>query len=235
MALTDDLLAADRQLYPTGRAFWMPQGGDMEKLHIALNESQDQFYNDMLTLFSGLLPDNEQFTEDDASNWERIYGLSGNANLTLAQRMDALFQCISTTGNPAKQHYQYIEAELQKAGFDVYIYENIFSDGMGGYTTKTPYEVSGDPSILSAVQYGDGQYGDNQYGQIYINKLANSINEKDDYSFNLDDDLSATFFVGGPTLGTYADVSLSRHDEFRQLLLTLKPASTVGFLFINYV
>lgn len=237
MSLKEDLLAADRQLYPTGRAFNMPQGGDIEKLHKALNESQEDFFNDSLSLLTGLLPDNSQFTSDDASNWERIYGLTNNSNLPLVQRMSALSQRIAYPlgGNDAKEHYLTIESELQLAGFDVYVYENIFPDGMGGFIAKTPYEVSGDPGLVTDVQYGDGQYGDNEYGQLYINKIANFIDESKDLNFGLGSDLSATFFIGGPTLGSFANVPADRHDEFRQLILTLKPFQTVGFLFINYI
>jgi hypothetical protein len=236
MAISDDLLAADRQLYPTGRAFAMPEGGTMEGLHKALNISQEQAYRDSLTLLAGLLPDNDGFTEDDASNWERIYGLTENSILPLEQRMDALYQKIAFPGGqPARQHYLYIQNELQTAGFNVYIYENIFSDGMGGWTTRTPYEISGDSSILSYVRYGQVQYGQQRYGYRYNNIIANSIDEAEDFYFDLAGDLSATFFIGGPTLGSFADVPANRHDEFRQLILRLKPASTAGFLFINYV
>lgn len=236
MAVSDDLLAADRQLYPTGRAFNLPPGGTIEGLHIALNVSQEQAYSDILSLLSGLLPDNSGFTADDATNWERIYGLTKNSGLPLEDRITALYQKFAFPGGQkARQHKNFLEGQLQQAGFDVYVYENIFPDGMGGYMTKTPYEVSGDPSVFTSVQYGDGQYGDNQYGQYYTNKIANSITDEGDLHFDLAGDLSATFFIGGSVLGSFANIPLDRHDEFRQLILKYKPASTVGFLFINYI
>lgn len=233
--ITADLLALSKQLYPTGRAFWCPEGGDMEGLHKATNISYEQGYNDLLTLFSGLLPDNPNFVESDAVNWERVFGLTPSSTVTLDDRKAAIYQKLAYPGGqPARQNYLFIQGELQQAGFDVYVYENIFSDGMGGYTTKTPFEVSGDSSIFTTVRYGQVQYGQSRYGVVYNNKIANSINEADDLHFDIGGDYTGTFFVGGATLGTYANVPLARHDEFRQLLLRLKPTHNVGFLFITY-
>lgn len=234
--VTDELLALTHQLYPSGRAFWMPVGGDMEKLHLGINESLDQSYQDALTLFSGLLPDNSDFNESDAANWERVYGITTNAGLPLQQRMNAIYQKIAFPGGqPARQNYLFIQGELQQAGFDVYVYENIFSDGMGGFTTKTPQQISSDPSIFTQVRYGQVRYGQSRYGNVLNNKIANSVNESDDLHFDIGGDLTGTFFIGGPTLGSFANVPAARHDEFRQLILQLKPTQNVGFLFINYI
>jgi|SRR6478609_146255 len=233
--IKDDLLACDRQLYPTGRAFAMPVGGILESLHIALNNIQNISYNDIISLLDGLIPDNDGFTEDDASNWERVYGLTKNSVLDLATRKKALLQVIAyPNGQPARSHYLFLQDQLQQAGFDVWIHENIFDDGMGGFVAKTPLEVYG-ISELTAVQYGDRQYGDTEYGQYYTNKIANYIDEKLDLPFDLGSSLSGTFFIGGETLGTFADVPLIRKNEFRQLILKTKPLNNVGFIFVNYI
>lgn len=235
MVIANDLLALSHQLYPSGRCWWMPKGGDMEKLHKGLNESFDQGYSDMLTLFSGLLPDNDGFTESDASNWERVFGLTVSAGVSLDDRKAAIYQKLAFPGGqPARENYLYIQGELQLAGFNVYVYENIFPDGMGGFTTKTPFEISGDSSIFTTVRYGQVQYGQARYGTVYNNKIANSIYEADDLHFDIGGDYTGTFFIGGATLGSFANVPLARHDEFRQLILQLKPTHNVGFLFINY-
>jgi hypothetical protein len=351
MATEDDFLLLSKQLYPHGRAFWIPEDGSFEGLCRALNTEKIQFYNDGLSLYNDLLPDNSGFSSDDADVWERIYGLGSNSGLTLDQRKQALLQAMSFPGQqPARSHYLFIQSELRAAGFDVYVYENIYIqlspeltngplissggvwyDGdnngasygssifpgnlaggelrtapilvfgkkyrvtihfnqvnhpveikaggiqilavpaiVGTYTidftylgglprvavhdnfgfnsivssfsvveiltaTKTPVEVSGDTSLLEAVQYGQVEYGQADYGYVFTNKIANSINESDDLYFDIGSDLSATFFIGGSTIGSYANVPLSRHDEFRQLILKLKPVQNVGFLFINYI
>jgi len=236
MSIEDDFLALSKQLYPTGRAWWIPEGGAFEGLCKALNKEKVQFYNDSTSLYDDILPDNNNFSASDATVWERIYGLGGNANLTLTQRKQALLQAMSFPGQqPARSHYLFIQSELQAAGFNVYIYENIFPDGMGGFKTKTPQEVSGSSSILSAIRYGQANYGQVRYGQAYNNKIANSINDADDLNFDLNGSLVSTFFIGGTTLGSFATVPSARHNEFRQLLLKLKPVQAIGFLFISYI
>jgi len=47
--------------------------------------------------------------------------------------------------------------------------------------------------------------------------------------------LRFTFFVGGSGYPNRASVPLSRKDEFRHLILKLKPAHSVAFLYIDYV
>ena len=234
MAIEDDFLSLSKQLYPHGRAFWIPEGGTIEGLCKAVNSEKIQFFNDATSIYGDLLPDNDNFSAVDATIWERIYGLSGNAILLLSQRKQALIQAMSFPGQqPARCHYLFIQAELQAAGFNVYIYENIFPNGSGGFKTKTPFEVSG--VAFPGVQYGQFNYGQSQYGQKSSNKIVNFIKDSDDLHFNLGGSLVSSFFIGGNTLGSFANVPASRHNEFRQLILKLKPVQNVGFLFINYV
>lgn len=234
MAIADDFLALSRQLYPTGRAFWMPKDSFFESLTKGLNGEKIQFFNDAKDLYDSIFPDNINFNAGDCAIWERVYGLEENATLTLDERKSALLQAMSFPGQAARQHYLYIENELQTAGFNVYLYENIFSDGMGGYITKTPEEITGNPDDY--IEHGDFEHGTNEHGGHWPDILANSISKTVDASFGLGtSDLSSTFFVGGSPLGTYANVPAAREQEFRQLILKLKPVQNVGFLFINYV
>ena len=75
MTTQQKIMALTRQLYPTGRAFKMPAGGWLEKLHHALGISEAKAYNDAVSLLNGLLPDNPNFTEEDASTWEVRLGM----------------------------------------------------------------------------------------------------------------------------------------------------------------
>lgn len=236
MHLLERLLTLTRSFYPTGRAFRMPAFGYLESLHIALNMSEARAYNDAVSILSDILPDNDNFTEDDATDWERRLGLITNTSVSLSDRKKAIARKMNSPNrNPARQNYLYIEEQLQLAGFNVYVFENIFPDYPDGFITQTPEEVSGSPSIITPVQHGDFQHGDTQHGGFYNDKIVNYIDEVDDYPFDIGANYRCTFFIGGNPLGTFADVPATRHDEFRQLILTLKPVQTVGFLFINYV
>jgi hypothetical protein len=83
------------------------------------------------------------------------------------------------------------------------------------------------------AQHGDHQHGDVQ-SHYFNNLIVNSLSQTQDDSFQIGNTFRFTFFIGGQTLGTWANVPTSRKTELRQLILKLKPAHTAGFLFINY-
>jgi hypothetical protein len=235
MSLTDKILNLTRQLYPTGRAFKMPFDGYFEKLHKGLAESEVQAYSDAVAIHYSILPDNENFTTDDATDWERRLGLINNPSASLSDRKLAIKLKLNQPGiNPAKSNYKYLESQLQAAGFSVYVYENRFPLYPDGYETQTPIEVSGDLSLLQPVQHGDFQHGDIQHGSVFTNKIVNHIDELKDLYFDLGGSYRASFFIGGSPLGSTATVPLIRKNEFRQLILKNKPVQNVGFLFIQY-
>jgi len=225
-------MALTRQLYPTGYAFKMADNSYLEALHYGLLTSEIQAYEDAVSIFDSLLPDNNNFTTDDATDWERRLGLTYNPLATLADRKAAIIRKFRTPGvNPAKGHYLNLERELRLAGFDVYVYENIFPDYPTGYITQNPAVLN--PAILSQAQHGDFQHGDVQSN--YLNNICvNHIDLTRDVVFNIGTSLKSTFFIGGDPLGSYASVPLVRKNEFRQLILRIKQVQTVGILFINY-
>lgn len=232
MSITDKILKLSRQLYPTGRAFKMPAGGYLESLHIALAVSEAQAYSDACAILYSLLPDNTNFTTDDATDWERRLGLITNSAVPLNTRMLAILRKLQAPGaNPAKGHYLYIQSQLQAAGFNVYVHENINYLYPTGFSQNNPSTLN--PLILTQVQHGDKQHG---IQNAFINQIvANSIYNADDTYFNIGNNLRSTFFIGGSVLGTYATVPTAREPEFRQLILTLKQVQCVGYLFINYI
>ena len=134
---------------------------------------------------------------------------------------------------PAKGHYLTMQEQLQLAGFNVYVHENMVAQYPAGYTTLNPATLN--PAILSESQHGGGsQHGDVQ--SHYINQVvANSIYNVYDIPFNIGSDLNSTFFIGGQVLGTYANVPASREVEFRQTILQLKQTHRVAYLFITYI
>jgi len=234
MALQDTILKLTKQLFPTGRAFKISDDSFKQKLFNGLSKSEARAHADAMSILDSTLPDNNNFSADDATDWEKRLGLISNGLVPLADRKAAIIRKINHPGSiPARQNYRYLEGQLQAAGFDVYVYENIFPDGMGGFETRTPADVSGVPSGF--VMHGDIQHGDAQHGIVFNKIIANNIREDIDADFNIGNNLRSTFFIGGSPIGTYADVDVQRKDEFRQLILRVKPVQTVGFLFINYV
>lgn len=234
MTVEEKLLKLTKQLYPTGRAFRLTEGSYKERLHKALLKSEARAYADCVSILNSALPDNEDFTTQDASQWEHRLGLITNDAVSLEERMAGIRRKMNHPGTiPARQHYLYLESQLQAAGFDVYVYENRFPDGLGGYTTKTPEDFTG--STSNVVQHGDIQHGDAQHGTGSWNLIVNNLDETLDQTFNIGSNLRSTFFIGGPYEGEYASVDDNRKLEFRQLILRIKPVQTVGYLLINYV
>jgi len=226
MGVFEKIMSLTRQLYPTGRAFKMPFGGYLEKLHLGLSESEVQAYSDAVSILNSILPDNDNFTVDDATDWERRLGMITNQATSLADRKLAITRKLQYPGkNPAKGHYLNLERELQLAGFDVYIFENI--------PAQTPFAFSG-INTTQQIQHGQTTHGNAVPGLTYTNKIANRINESEDLYFNLGGSYKSTFFIAD-AYGGMANVPLARKDEFRQLILKIKRVQSIGFLYVNYV
>lgn len=236
MSALDKIIALTDQLYPTGRAWKGPAGGWLKSLHYALALSEAQAYSDAVAIHNSILPDNSGFTEDDATDWERRLGMiQQDTSVPLSDRMLAIRRKIQHPGNiKARQHYLYLQGQLRAAGFDVYVFENRFDVYPDSYETKTPQELSG-ISALIGNQYGDNQYGDAQYGSSWGEFIANHIDVDRDRTFSIGNNLRSTFFIGADPVGTYASIPASRKDEFRQLVLRIKPVQTVAYLFLVYV
>ena len=222
------------QLYPTGRAFNMLKQSIMDKFHSAINVQFIRLFEDAKLTIESSIPDNENFDENDCALWEYRFGIITNAGLDLATRRSAIYRRMSRGRNvPARQHIAYLEYQLQLAGFDVYIHENGFYEG-GILVHKRPEEIL--DLMPQSVQHGlSTQHGIGvQHGGVNSEIIANSYQPNELYSVG-DDNLWATFFIGGETLGTIALVPEIRQKEFRELVLKLKPAHLAAFTFIDYV
>lgn len=215
------LLRLTKKLYPTGRAFKMPEDSLFERLHKALIVKENQLLLDSLSLFDSILPDNDNFTTDDATDWERRLGLITDTSVPLADRILLIRRKINHPGTiTARQNYLYLQEQLRSAGFDVYVYENI-------------PEVALSP--VTEFQFGDIEFGDGQFGGAVAEKIVNSITQDGDSLFDVGVNLRSVFYIGGNTLGSYANVPLIQEAQFRQLVLRLKPVQEVAYLLINYV
>lgn len=214
-------------LYPTGRAFTMQKGGVADSLHVALNRSFIRLINSGSSVLDSSFPDNEDFNTDDCLLWEYRLGLRTNESLSLQDRRDAIFRKMSRGQNvPARQGKDYIEYQLRVAGFDVYVHENTIP-------YRTPDDiVSGSSNI---AQHGGGnQHGiGSQHGATPVQLIANSSEPNESFSVG-SENLWASFFISGAVLGESAYVSPDREEEFRELVLMLKPAHLVAYTFINF-
>ena len=229
----DDIIKLSKQLYPTGRAFKMPVDGYLDKLTYALSLSENKAYNDAVAIKSSILPDNADFTVDDATDWERRLGLI-QSTASLSDRKLAIKRKMNHPGDiSARQHYLYVEGQLQAAGFDVYVYENRFPDGGGGFDTQSPVDVFGGSGFLNS-QHGQFNHGMRNHGGTWGDIVVNNIDLSRDISFSVGNNLRSTFFICGNPIGTVAYVPATRRNEFRQLILKLKPAQSVAYLFIVY-
>lgn len=258
--ILDKIMKLTKQLYPKGRAFKIPEDGWYYRLHKGLAASEERVYNEALGVLDSILPDNDNFTTQNASDWERRLGLIDGTGVPLADRKAAIRRKMNHPGNiKPRQNWMFTQYQLQLAGFDVWIHENRFSDGMGGFVAIDPaaalppvgygeygeYEYGdveyGDvfsyyANLFTFAQYGEIEYGDVEYGGwLYNNVVANFIPENLDANFNVGGSHRATFFIGGQVFGTFANVPAARKEEFRQLILKLKEVQTVAYLLINYI
>jgi hypothetical protein len=137
--------------------------------------------------------------------------------------------------NPAKGSYLYLQEQLNLAGFTVTVYENRFPNYPSGYTTLTPEQLTGLNIFQKLNRHGQARHGQRRHGGHYINMVVNHIDESLDELFGFVGDWRNTFYIGGPTVGSFANVPLVQKAQFRQLILKTKQVQTVGFLLINYV
>ncbi|MCJ7802753.1 MAG: NHL repeat-containing protein [Candidatus Marinimicrobia bacterium] len=222
----DELLEQTKQLYPTGRAWWMKKNSIFEKVHLGLAYSESRALSAIRELLDSIIPDNDNFDDVDAFRWERALGLFQQPSISLDDRKAAILRKMQYPGSvPARQHYLFVQGELQKAGFNVYVHENRFGD--------PPSVLNLGASLYGQVKYGQATYG---AGGVTGTRIANHIEESKDAAFNFGStvNLRATFFIGGKIFPNRANVHIERKSEFRELILRLKPAQTAGSLLIDY-
>jgi uncharacterized protein YmfQ (DUF2313 family) len=218
----NDILKLTKQLLPTGRAWKVPKGGYLEKLLSGLAESEARVDNFALSTLQRILPDNADFTADDAAEWERRLGLPVLPSYTnLAARKAIILRKYQfPAGKICRQNWRYIQDQLRLCGFDVYVHENLNGALSVTYTND--------------FQHGfDTEHGvDTEMGSSSIDLIANQIKKGE--TFDLDNS-RGVFFICGETYPNPGQVSPDLVETFRQLVLMMKPANSVAVLIINYV
>ena len=242
--IAQQFLNLAKQLFPKGRAYWIPTGSAVETLVKTFNGNGsnqvgtlERVYSDANSVLDHIIPDNPNFTDgtvdpldNDCNDGERRwglvqYGITSISTPTRLQRMAALNQKMSRSDAP-RQSASYLQSCLQAAGFNVYVYENL--------SNKSPDDILGPPS--GAANLGDFDLGESDLGEYYTGTIiANKVDEVIDSEFVIPDpNFHGTFFISGSPITTFANVPIIQKTQFRQLILNLKPAHMIGFLFVNY-
>ncbi len=221
MIILNDIVKLTKQLYPTGRAWRIPYASIFYKFVEGLAESELRAINFALSILDRILADNDNFTADDATEWERRLNLTVLPfYISLETRKDIILRKYNFPGGFLnRQNWRYLEYQLQLAGYDVYVYENL----------------TGATDILDTfkVQHAtDTEHGyDTEMGGTYIDLIANSYQYGE--AFDLPD-AKGVFYIAGATISTPAVISPNLLESFRKLVLTLKPVNTVAVLNVIY-
>lgn len=232
MGLIKKILRLTKRNYPKGRAFNLASDSNILKTHSALGNSEVAAINSATEILFSILPDNENFTTEDATRWEQRLGLITNPAVSLVDRKLAIIRKMNHPGDiPARQSGGYLENQLRASGFDVYVHANTL--GQAPADIFSP-DCIGIWETSENCEHGEIEHGQVMTGSIWQNTVANFIDEQKDEYFNVGGFLFYIFYIGGENLGDFASVPSARKNEFRQLILKLKPAHTVGMLFINY-
>lgn len=231
---------------------------DGNKIINAELKSFIRLYDYIFSLLDITIPDNENFSETDASNWERVFGLF-NTGLTLEDRKTSILRKMTyPNGVPDRAHYLFIQEQLQAAGFPVYITENRFPDGAGGWNVEDFDSLTSELYQLGIGEMGEAElngefttldytvcanYIDETRDQEWLNQTFTSnelgeaemgVSEMDSTPLPREQQLRYIFYVGGSSFPSPVNIPEARKDEFRQLVLKLKHLHTVAILFINY-
>jgi uncharacterized protein YmfQ (DUF2313 family) len=226
MSILEKISKLTKNLYPNGRAFGLFDGAVLSEFNEAIAQKESEVYQDALSILDSALPDNENFTSDDAEDWERRLGLITNDLVSLEDRKLAIARKMNFPGNVnARQASSWIEYQLRLAGFDVFVHENFNGTDPGDL-------FAGD--FVDNIEHGTFDHGEFEHGGLYNNICANSINAEDDYYFDWGSNLKCSFFVCGENIGDIANVDADREQEFRQIILKTKPVQTIAFLMVNY-
>lgn len=214
---SDKINTLSNQLYPTGRAFWKKKNSIFDKVHEALALSESRVENDILNIQNDILADSVNMSETALELWENVFGL--DAKGTIAERLQIVYQRQIFPNNVlARQSLQFIQSQLQLAGFNVFLHKQ-------------------NTSPNSAI-YGLFQYGQKKYGELVdsFQIITNHVDENKEVPFNFTSiGEKYIFYIGGENIGDYAEISVDLKNTFRELILLLKPAHSVAVLNINYI
>jgi len=246
-------------MLPRGRAFNVPEGSVMDKLFRGIAKSFEKYQEDANFLKEQLSPLTEGFSTEDAKLWEeRLWILTKTDNFDFDLRKEIILQRMRYPGKfLGRNSAAYMEFLLKDAGFgdNVRVFANRFSDGAGGIESLSPSfldvsifmddsgsapeqafmddrtEVAGNTSFM-------GRFGVAGIVQLVLNTIAPDLGDDEIIIPIPNDKLKYTFFISGGNGIEVSDILIIPKDrelEFRLLILTSKPAESLGILNVQYV
>lgn len=215
------ILQLTKQLYPKSFVWKLFNDSIFYFLHMALSRSENEILTKIKRLQNSTLPDNNEFDEFDAARWNNALAIT-NENLELDIFKMALIRKINFPGDiKTRQNYLYLQGELNKAGFNVFVHENKLAD--------IPYNPAGSTCGLFLC-------GEQNVGEVGIQYdiIANDIYFDSSFLIASNLQLRFSFFIGGENFLDRAEIPLNRKSEFINLILKLKPAQTIGLSLIDF-
>lgn len=176
-----------------------------------------------------ILPDNDNFTVEDAINWERQYSID-NSDKTLEERKEILLSRLThPNGRKYRQTPEFLQEQLQSNGFDLYVHENREWDG------SKFVGVNPKASLFGNIIFGEALFGNT--GIDYNSVVKNYIDKETDGNIKLGvtGREAYLFFIGASVKNTFATVQKTRESELREIILKTKPMHSIAVLQINYI
>ena len=254
-----DFFPTIQKLLPKGRAFRLPFENDLYKFHQAQAKEPERICDFYIDVRKSGIPPNVPV--DALDDWDTFLGLPANSNLTDSERNERALGKLTAVGG---QGPDYIQDQLQAAGFPVFVYENDPAAGAREYIT-----LLGDTGIeMNDFQLGDFTDRINPASltgfllanpPIYFNEIDYLKSMLNDTNIEMDDfqlgdfttslikefeyvipTNSATFiffwFLAGPGgIYDFVDIPADRQTDFESLVYQLKPAHTWVIAQINLV
>lgn len=240
-----------KKLLPTGRA-WRQIAG-VKVITEVLGGIADEFEKvraEAIKLRDSIFP--ELMDVQFISDWEQRFKLPPIANGTEQERRDRL---ATQWQNRGGQTREYLEIRLQESGFDVFVYNGIYTadasiigdEILGDFVLEGdtfPGEtLAVDPCAQFATNVGTlGDYVLGDGNQLGINRPRIIQNYIDDAKDNTDfcplpaERFKFVNYIAGPGgIGDIADIPASRYDEFREVVLRYKRGTSWALAFINLV
>lgn len=223
-----------RQLYPTGMAFRLPVGSNFYNLHAGLGVSEVDAVNAATAVLDQILPDNDNFTEADATAWETKLQIPfPTSGTSLEDRKAAILRKMRHPGDILpRQSAEYIQNQLITAGFTgLIVIQNKFSGVVdpiaftgGLYTEHGAGTLHGDTTEHGAIN-------DTVADGVVISQL-----KQEDEIIQTQTSISyrASFIICANPYPSKVNIPASREREFRELICKIKPAHMAAYLFVNY-
>lgn len=234
MTKIDQIHKILKQLQPRGRAFEVKKGTNIDRLFSVFATMIGGHANDVESILNEILPDNPYWTPEICAKWEKRLGMVVQSNaVPVADRIQSIFRKYNHPSTIlARQSVDYMQNELQLAGFPVFVHENIPRSYPQNFVGSN---VTGIAVTSATTEHSpDIVHGNVTFGSLWENVVANHIDESRDAWFDVGSNTSDIFYIGGQNIGDFQTIDINRKNEFRQLILKLKPVTNTAILFINY-